>query len=348
MMPLILAIFLFTLGLGTTITFMSCHWVLAWIGLEINTLAILPLIARHSHPRAVEATTKYFIAQATAATMLLFAGMSSAWLTGLWEIPLTAHPVPVTLATLAIALKIGLAPMHSWLPEVLQGTDFTTGLILSTWQKLAPIALLLQFQPTNSSLLIALGISSIMIGGWGGINQTQTRKILAYSSIAHLGWMTLVLQFSPSLAMLSLIIYFNTAAAAFLLFKMFKSTTINLLAIIRTKGPTITALGPLVLLSLAGLPPLTGFLAKWFILHELTKQDLSSLATLAGVSALLSLFFYMRLAFAMILTNPPDNFTGMIVWRNSTFNMTLCLSFTTVGSLILIPLAPAIAVMLSM
>lgn len=69
------------------------------------------------------------------------------------------------MITLALALKIGLAPTHSWLPEVLQGLDLTTGLILSTWQKLAPLALLLQIQPANSTLLIILGLISTLVGG---------------------------------------------------------------------------------------------------------------------------------------------------------------------------------------
>jgi len=89
---------------------------------------------------------------------------------------------------LALALKVGLAPAHFWLPEVLQGLDLTTGLILSTWQKLAPFALIVQVAPSvNSYLMITLGLASTFIGGWGGLNQTQLRKILAYSSIAHLG-----------------------------------------------------------------------------------------------------------------------------------------------------------------
>nr|YP_009240325.1 NADH dehydrogenase subunit 2 [Mylochromis lateristriga]AMO26804.1 NADH dehydrogenase subunit 2 [Mylochromis lateristriga] len=220
MNPYILAILLFGLGLGTTITFASSHWLLAWMGLEMNTLAIIPLMAQHHHPRAVEATTKYFLTQATAAATLLFASVTNAWLTGQWEIQQITHPLPSTMITLALALKIGLAPLHAWLPEVLQGLDLTTGLILSTWQKLAPFALILQLQPSSSTLLIILGLTSTLIGGWGGLNQTQLRKILAYSSIAHLGWMILVLQFSPSITLLTLLTYFIMTFSTFLVFKL--------------------------------------------------------------------------------------------------------------------------------
>nr|AJB44505.1 NADH dehydrogenase subunit 2 [Percina cymatotaenia] len=348
MNPYILAALLFGLGLGTTITLASSHWLLAWMGLEMNTLAIIPLMAQHHHPRAVEATTKYFLTQATAAAMLLFASTTNAWLTGQWDIQQMSHPLPITLITLALALKIGLAPVHSWLPEVLQGLDLTTGLILSTWQKLAPFALLLQIQPANSTILIAFGLTSTLVGGWGGLNQTQLRKILAYSSIAHLGWMILVLQFSPSLTLLTLLTYFVMTISTFLVFKLTKSTNINMLATSWAKAPALTALAPLVLLSLGGLPPLTGFMPKWLILQELAKQDLAPTATLAAMTALLSLYFYLRISYAMTLTISPNTLTGTTPWRLQHSQFTLPLATVTATTLLLLPMAPAIVALLTL
>nr|AMO26160.1 NADH dehydrogenase subunit 2 [Zebrasoma desjardinii] len=348
MNPYILATLLFGLGLGTTITFASSHWLLAWMGLEMNTLAIIPLMAQHHHPRAVEATTKYFLAQATAAAMLLFASTTNAWLTGQWDIQQMSHPLPITMITIALALKIGLAPLHSWLPEVLQGLDLTTGLILSTWQKLAPFALLLQIQPTNSTILVILGLTSTLVGGWGGLNQTQLRKILAYSSIAHLGWMILILQFSPSLTFLTLLTYFIMTFSTFLVFKLNKATNINMLATSWTKAPALTSLTPLVLLSLGGLPPLTGFMPKWLILQELTKQDLAPTATIAALTALLSLYFYLRLSYAMTLTMSPNNLTGTTPWRLPSLQLTLPLAISTMATLSLLPLTPAVVSLLTL
>nr|ADK25221.1 NADH dehydrogenase subunit 2 [Neolamprologus cylindricus] len=347
MNPYILAILLFGLGLGTTITFASSHWLLAWMGLEMNTLAIIPLMAQHHHPRAIEATTKYFLTQAAAAATLLFASVTNAWLTGQWEIQQITHPLPSTMITLALALKIGLAPLHAWLPEVLQGLDLTTGLILSTWQKLAPFSLILQIQPSNSTLLITLGLTSTLIGGWAGLNQTQLRKILAYSSIAHLGWMILVLQFSPSLTLLTLLTYFVMTFSTFLVFKLSKSTNINTLATSWAKAPALTALAPLILLSLGGLPPLTGFMPKWLILPELTKQDLAPAATLAALSALLSLYFYLRLSYAMSLTISPNNLTGTTPWRFRSTQLTYPLATSTGMTICLLPLTPGILALLT-
>nr|AAC59790.1 NADH dehydrogenase subunit 2 [Bathybates sp.] len=347
MNPYILAILLFGLGLGTTITFASSHWLLAWMGLEMNTLAIIPLMAQHHHPRAVEATTKYFLTQAAAAATLLFASITNAWLTGQWELQQITHPFPNTMITLALALKIGLAPLHAWLPEVLQGLDLTTGLILSTWQKLAPFALILQIQPSNPTLLIILGLTSTLVGGWGGLNQTQLRKILGYSSIAHLGWMILVLQFSPSITLLTLLIYLIMTLSTFLMFQLNKSTNINTLATSWGKAPTLTVLTPLLLLSLGGLPPLTGFMPKWMILHELVKQDLGPTATLGALSALLSLYFYLRLSYAMTLTIFPNNLTSTTPWRLPSTQLTYPLATSTTLTICLLPLTPAISALLT-
>nr|BAR45850.1 NADH dehydrogenase subunit 2 [Lestidium atlanticum] len=347
MNPYILSILLFSLGLGTTITFASSHWLLAWMGLEMNTLAILPLMAQHHHPRAVEATTKYFLTQATAAALILFASTTNAWMTGEWSIQHLSHPLANTIVILALALKIGLAPVHFWLPEVLQGLDLTTGLILSTWQKLAPFALILQMSSANPSLLMTFGLISTLVGGWGGLNQTQLRKVLAYSSIAHLGWMILIMQFAPTLTLLSLLVYIAMTTTTFLTFKLNNVTTINALATSWSKAPALTALVPLSLLSLGGLPPLTGFMPKWLILQELTKQGFALTATIAALSALLSLYFYLRLCYAMTLTMAPNTISAPAPWRLFTPQPNLLLSFLMLVSLLLLPLTPTTLALLT-
>nr|YP_009059611.1 NADH dehydrogenase subunit 2 [Prochilodus lineatus]AIN79140.1 NADH dehydrogenase subunit 2 [Prochilodus lineatus]ARS00829.1 NADH dehydrogenase subunit 2 [Prochilodus lineatus]ATI20163.1 NADH dehydrogenase subunit 2 [Prochilodus lineatus] len=343
MNPYVLAVFLFSLGLGTTLTFASSHWLLAWMGLEINTLAIIPLMAQHHHPRAVEATTKYFLTQATAAATILFASTTNAWLMGEWSITHLSHPIATTMAMMGLALKLGLAPLHFWLPEVLQGLDLTTGLIMSTWQKLAPFALLIQMAHSmDPTLLTVLGVSSTLIGGWGGLNQTQLRKILAYSSIAHLGWMIIIIQFAPQLTLLTLGTYVIMTSAAFLTFKAAMTTKINTLALTWSKNPILTTTTALILLSLGGLPPLTGFMPKWLILQELTKQGLPLIATLVALSALLSLYFYLRLCYSMTLTISPNTNNSITPWRLPSTQTTLLLTVSTIATLTLLPITPAI------
>nr|ARF05732.1 NADH dehydrogenase subunit 2 [Neoplecostomini gen. n. sp. n. TEP-2017] len=348
MNPYVLTIFLSSLGLGTTLTFASSHWLLAWMGLEINTLAILPLMAQQHHPRSVEATTKYFLAQATAAATILFASMTNAWTTGQWDVTQMSHPMATIMITMGLAMKVGLAPMHFWMPPVLQGLDLTTGLIMATWQKLAPFALLIQIAPNiHPTLLTTMGILSTLTGGWGGLNQTQLRKMLAYSSIAHLGWMIIVMQFMPQLTIMTLGMYVIMTSTAFLTFKMLMTTKMNTLAMAWPKTPIITTTAALTLLSLGGLPPLTGFMPKWLILQELTKQGLPLTATILTLSTLLSLYFYLRLCYTMTLTITPSTNNATTPWRLTNTQKTLPLAISTALTLLLLPLTPAIQALVS-
>nr|YP_009259854.1 NADH dehydrogenase subunit 2 [Triplophysa tibetana]AMD08784.1 NADH dehydrogenase subunit 2 [Triplophysa tibetana] len=343
MNPYVITILLSSLGLGTTLTFASSHWLLAWMGLEINTLAIIPLMTQQHHPRAVEAATKYFLIQATAAAMILFAATTNAWLVGEWSINDMSHPIASSMTIAALALKVGLAPVHFWLPEVLQGLDLLTGLVLSTWQKLAPLALIIQVAPTVSPLMLTLlGLLSTLLGGWGGLNQTQIRKILAYSSIAHMGWMIIVSQYAPHLTVLALAMYVFMTSAAFLSFKMVAATNIATIATMWSKTPILVSTMALALLSLGGLPPLTGFMAKWLILQEMAKQQLPLTATIMALAALLSLYFYLRLCYAMALTISPSTTNATAPWRTRTTQSMVALALFTVVTLGLLPITPAI------
>ncbi|XDR06468.1 NADH dehydrogenase subunit 2 (mitochondrion) [Brachionichthys hirsutus] len=346
MSPHILIALALTMGTGTTTALMSSHWLLAWVGLEMSTLAILPIMSHKSHPRATEATTKYFLIQAAAASLILFSGMTNAWLTGFWDIQQMLHPLPTTILTAGLALKIGLAPLHFWMPDVLQGLSLTAGLILCTWQKIAPVGILLQLQPFSSTTLL-LGLVSSLVGGWGGLNQTQLRKLLAYSSIAHLGWMVTVSQLSPPLALLSFLLYMIMTTAAFSTLMLNNTTGISALTIMWAKSPLAAAATPTIFLSLGGLPPLTGFLPKWLILQELTKQDMNIAATLMALSALLSLFFYLRISYVAVLTMTPNNLPGTTPWRLPQPKMTSPTATCIALSVMLLPTAPLMLTALS-
>nr|ACN78230.1 NADH dehydrogenase subunit 2 [Coereba flaveola] len=335
-------IFIASLLLGTTITISSHHWVMAWTGLEINTLAILPLISKSHHPRAVEAATKYFLTQAAASALVLFSSMTNAWQTGQWDITQLTHPTSCLILTSALAIKLGLVPFHFWFPEVLQGSPLTTGLLLSTIMKLPPIALLYMTSPSlNPTLLTTLAILSTALGGWMGLNQTQIRKILAFSSISHLGWMTIIIAYSPKLTLLNFYLYAMMTTTVFLALNTTKTLKLSTLMTAWTKTPPLNAMLLLTLLSLAGLPPLTGFLPKWLIIQELTKQDMTPAATLISLLSLLSLFFYLRLAYCTTITLPPHTTNHMKQWRTGKpANITIAI--LTTMSVMLLPLSPMI------
>nr|AHG31200.1 NADH dehydrogenase subunit 2 [Pachycephala orioloides pavuvu] len=335
-------IFVTSLLLGTTITISSNHWIMAWTGLEINTLAILPMISKSHHPRAIEAATKYFLVQATASALVLFSSMTNAWCTGQWDITQLTHPTSCLMLTVAISMKLGLAPFHFWFPEVLQGSSLITGLLLSTAMKFPPITLLFMTSPSlNPTLLTTMAILSTALGGWMGLNQTQIRKIMAFSSISHLGWMTIIIVYSPKLTMLNFYLYVLMTTAVFLTFNSMKILKLPTLMTAWTKMPSLSAILLLTLLSLAGLPPLTGFLPKWLIIQELTKQDMASAATIISLLSLLGLFFYLRLAYCATITLPPHTTNHMKQWHiNKPINTSIAV--LTTMSTMLLPISPMI------
>nr|AFB19452.1 NADH dehydrogenase subunit 2 [Illadopsis fulvescens] len=342
MTPQAKLVFATSLLLGTTITISSNHWVMAWAGLEINTLAILPLISKSHHPRAIEAATKYFLSQAAASALVLFSSMTNAWHTGQWDITQLTHPTSCLILTSAIAMKLGLAPFHFWFPEVLQGSSLTTGLLLSTVMKLPPISLLFMTSPSlNQTLLTGLAIISAALGGWMGLNQTQIRKILAFSSISHLGWMTIIVSYSPKLTLLNFYTYILMTTAVFLTLNSLKTLKLATLMTTWAKTPALSAMLLLTLLSLAGLPPLTGFLPKWLIIQELTKQDMIAAATMISLLSLLGLFFYLRLAYCAAITLPPHTTNHMKQWRTNNPTNTM-IAILTITSTMLLPVSPMI------
>nr|AXP34552.1 NADH dehydrogenase subunit 2 [Myrmelastes rufifacies] len=331
-----------SLLLGTSITTSSNHWVMAWTGLEINTLAILPLISKSHHPRAIEATTKYFLVQAAASALLLFSSMTNAWYTGQWDITQLTHPTSCLLLTTAISIKLGLVPFHFWFPEVLQGTSLTTGLLLATVLKFPPITLfLLTSSSLNPTLLTLMAIASAALGGWAGLNQTQTRKILAFSSISHLGWMAIILVYNPKLTLIAFYIYCLMTIPIFLTLNTIKTLKLTTMSTAWTKIPPLTATLMLMLLSLAGLPPLTGFLPKWLIIQELTKQEMTPTATIIALLSLLGLFFYLRLAYCATITLPPNSSNHMKQWQTNKSTNTTITTFITLSTMLL-PLSPMI------
>uniref|UniRef100_A0A059THD2 NADH-ubiquinone oxidoreductase chain 2 n=2 Tax=Lonchura punctulata TaxID=414892 RepID=A0A059THD2_9PASE len=335
-------VFITSLLLGSTITISSNHWIMAWTGLEINTLAILPLISKSHHPRAIEAATKYFLTQAAASALVLFSSMTNAWHTGQWDITQLTHPVSCLILTSAIAMKLGLVPFHFWFPEVLQGSPLTTGLILSTVMKLPPLTLLFMTSPSlNPTLLVTLAILSTALGGWMGLNQTQTRKILAFSSISHLGWMAIIIAYNPKLTLLNFYLYSLMTATVFMTLNSMKILKLSTLMTSWTKAPSLSAILLLTLLSLAGLPPMTGFLPKWLIIQELTKQDMAPTATIISLLSLLGLFFYLRLAYCATITLPPHTTNHMKQWHiNKPTNPLIAILASL--SITLLPIAPMI------
>nr|ANC96309.1 NADH dehydrogenase subunit 2 [Oedodera marmorata] len=329
-----------SMTLGTILTMSSSHWITAWAGLEMNTLAIIPIISKQHHPRATEASTKYFLTQATASAVILLASSMNAWKTGQWDIYQTSSPESITMLTLALAMKLGLAPLHFWLPEVLQGSTLLTTMIISTWQKLAPTTILYMIMNNlNPHTLMTFGLMSALLGGWMGLNQTQTRKIMASSSIAHMGWIFMALAMNPNLTLLTIVIYIMLTTAMFTSLMMTTSKTLLDLGTTWPQTPALLSSTMLTLMSLGGLPPLTGFMPKWLILKELTANNLPMISIIMALSTLPSLFFYLRMSHMTSLTLPPETTNTSYKWRFKS-NFTPLTTPTIILSNFLLPITP--------
>nr|ALC75648.1 NADH dehydrogenase subunit 2 [Phoca groenlandica] len=346
MKPPILIIIMSTVMSGTMIVLTSSHWLLTWIGFEMNMLAIIPILMKNYTPRATEASTKYFLTQATASMLLMMGIIINLMFSGQWTISKIPNPIASGLVTIALAMKLGMTPFHFWVPEVTQGISLSSGMILLTWQKIAPLSVLYQISPSiNPKLLITMAIASVLIGGWGGLNQTQLRKILAYSSIAHMGWMAVILTYNPTLMILNLTIYIMMTLSTFMLFMHNSSTTTLSLSNTWNKLPLMTSLILMLMMSLGGLPPLSGFVPKWMIIQELTKNDMIILPTFMAITALLNLYFYMRLSYTTTLTMFPSANNMKMKWQFESTKKIILLPPLIIASTMLLPMTPIMLIL---
>nr|AIL82367.1 NADH dehydrogenase subunit 2 [Lygodactylus waterbergensis] len=341
MSPLTWIIMALSLLTSTLIVMSSHNWMLVWLALELNTLSIIPVIIKTHHPRSTEAATKYFLIQATAAAIILLAGTLNTWQTGQWSLTHTTT-LTTTILMLAILMKLGLAPFHFWFPEVIQGSTIPTALIISTWQKIGPLSLLYLITQSPSTSLLMIGLTSALIGGWLGLNQTQTRKLLAFSSIAHMGWLVTALTLSPKLATVTMIMYICMTTTIFLTLTPTETKTMPDLGTVHSCYPTLTSMMLLALLSLGGLPPLSGFMPKWLILDGLVNKDLLLLATLLALASMPSLYFYTRMTYVTTLTTPPNSPLTEYKWRLKP-NFPASLLATASMAILLLPITPSLS-----
>nr|QOE88950.1 NADH dehydrogenase subunit 2 [Prosymna frontalis] len=317
----------------------TTHWLMTWVCLEINTLSMTPVISKPHHPRATEAATKYFMIQTTASATLLFAATMNALNTSNWETNLTTEPMAITIITLTLMMKMAAAPLHFWLPEVSQGTTTMTTLTILTWQKIAPLTILLTINKANQALTLLSAILSILMGSLGGLNQTQLRKLMAYSSITHTGWILATITIAPNISILTFLVYTMTTIPIFMSINH-TTTTMKDLGALWTNSPHLMLIMTLTLLSLGGLPPLTGFMPKWLILNKMVSMNMIIEATIMALSSMISLYMYMRLIYISTMTLPPNTTTMTMKWRMPHKKHHMVTPLMAMLTTLLLPLSP--------
>lgn len=284
-----------TLILRSIIALSRTNWIFLWIAIEINILRFIPIITNSKSNQETEAAIKYFIAQALGSRIILISRIAH------WSTSSINYTYLILIS--AILLKLGIAPFHFWFPSVITSISWTSCIILATWQKLAPL-IILAFILYNSSTYVLLIISCInaILGGIIGINQVHLRTIIAYSSITHIGWITRILfLLKPWLTIIYYIIYCIVTIPLFITFNYSFQVNNKQFNKINQISPIIQILIPTILLSLRGIPPLTGFIPKWVTIFTICQETPIALIIII-IGAIINIYFYINILFNCILS----------------------------------------------
>nr|YP_009459972.1 NADH dehydrogenase subunit 2 [Eochionelasmus ohtai]AUT77216.1 NADH dehydrogenase subunit 2 [Eochionelasmus ohtai] len=313
--------YMFFLLFGTLVTASSSSLFGMWMGLEINLMSFIPMIINSEYnKKSSEAAIMYFLVQAIASSLVIFSTM----LFFLYSSQILQSS-PNLVITLALCTKLGMAPFHLWFPEVLSGLSWVNTLILLTWQKISPLIVMSMFFQEKILLMVAL--TSAIVGAISGINQMSMRKILAFSSIAHMGWIMSMMAIYSNFWIDYFLVYCITSYILCLSFWMFNINYFSQLTLTQDLFKKIIIF--INLLSLGGVPPLLGFFPKWMAMMAL-YQNFPTLVILI-FSSLVTLFFYTRLCFSTFTLYFQNNLWMLKMETKKSFYF---LSFLTFFSLV--------------
>nr|AFR34060.1 NADH dehydrogenase subunit 2 [Scylla paramamosain] len=312
--PISYFLFFCTLLTGTSLSICSSSWFGAWIGLELNLLSFIPLIAIKLCPYATEAAIKYFLIQAMASTILI---MSS-------SMHMFSNDFSYILITLSLLLKLGAAPLHFWFPQVIEGLTWPQAFILLTIQKLAPM-FLISYLTYSSNLIFMITLAAILsslIGALGGLNIMKLRKLMAFSSINHMSWMLIAMTINDMMWLTYFLFYSFISGSVIILLHSTQTYSISNLMNQNKNSSILNLLLPLNLLSLGGLPPFMGFSPKWIMIQLLSSKMMIFSLLVILFSSLITLYFYLRIFIPMILLSFPS-FSSLLkiksLWAFSPF-----------------------------
>nr|UAM95669.1 NADH dehydrogenase subunit 2 [Coreamachilis songi] len=304
-------LFFFILISSSLMAVSSTSWFGAWMGLEINLLSFIPILSNDMNQRSSEASLKYFLSQALGSIILISSAISSFFISN--SVPFQENMF-IMLISSALLLKLGAAPFHFWFPAVMEGLSWINSIILMTWQKLAPLALL-SYNIFKPELLVSFSIlSSAIVGSLGGLNQTLLRKIMAFSSINHIGWIMAAMLWSDLLWLIYYLLYIILASAVTLIFFTFNIFHINQVHEIFQNNSKIKLILSFNFLSLGGLPPFLGFIPKWMIIQNLLINKMYLITFTLIMTALITLYFYIRIIYLSITT-----ISSSKLWYHPTF-----------------------------
>ncbi len=329
----------YVLGLFATLGMMimiSAHsFLLIYLGLELLSLSLYAMIAfNRKSLSASEAAMKYFVLGAMASGLLLYGISIFYGITGTLDLnqlsevvslKIEQYPVPLAFAltfiVVGLAFKLGAVPFHMWLPDIYQGSPTSVTLFIGTAPKIAGFAMTMRLlvdglgdlQVDWSQMLIALSVLSMAIGNIIAVAQTNFKRMLAYSTISHVGFILLGILSGTAngfaSAMFYTITYAITSSVAFgvlLLLNRKDAEAENIadLSGLNDTNPWHAAMLAIAMFSMAGVPPTVGFYAKLSVLQSVVQIDLIWLAVFAVLFSVIGLFYYLRIIKVMYFDKP--------------------------------------------
>ena len=331
--------------LGMSFMISGQNFIVIYLGLELLTLSSYALVAlRRDHTQATEAAMKYFVLGAMASGFLLY-GMSMMYgATGSLELSEVMKAIAtgqvnrqvlvfgLVFIVSGLAFKIGAVPFHMWIPDVYQGAPTAATLMIGGAPKLAAFAIMIRLLVEGmlplafdwQQMLSLLAIGSLLIGNLAAIAQTNLKRMLAYSTIAQMGFVllgfvagvingqTTLAANAYSSAMFYIVSYVLTTLAAFGVIMLlarqgFESEEITDLAGLNQRSPLYAGVMAICLFSMAGIPPMVGFYAKLSVLQSLMVSGQSfyiGLAIFAVIMSLIGAFYYLRVVKVMYFDEP--------------------------------------------
>jgi NADH-quinone oxidoreductase subunit N len=329
---------IFSASAGMIILIAAQEWITLIVGLELASLSSYALIGYlRTEEHSVEAALKYFLMSVFASTFLLF-GISFLYgLSGRLEfnkiqhaLNLTSNPSLLGMATILLIIglgfKVGVAPFHFWAPEVYDGTSSTVAGFLATAFKAAVAVAFLrvflqiaQLQIIAKNWFVILAGLTMVVGNIGALVQTRVKKMLAYSSVAHVGYLLIAFTIlgQASSNQIAQVVYFYLFAYALMtlgafgwvgFFSKHEDIEIHEYNGMGNQYPWLAGMMVVFLFSLAGIPPTIGFFAKYYIFKLAVAHHQIGLVIFGVINSLISMVYYLKLVIALFMKRAPmDN-----------------------------------------
>jgi len=323
--------------LGIMVMVSANHFITLYMGLELQALSLYAMVAMHrTSNAATEAAMKYFVLGALASGMLLY-GLSMVYgATGSLQLDAVSQSIfagrgnralltfGLVFVVSGLAFKLGVVPYHMWVPDVYHGAATPVTLFIGTAPKLAAFAITLRLLAVGlaglefdwAGMLLILSILSMIVGNLVAIAQTNIKRMLAYSTIANMGFLLLgFVAATPngySAAMFYAVAYVLTSLASFgvvilLSREGFEADRIDDFKGLNQRSPWWAFMMLLTMFSLAGVPPTVGFYAKFSVIQAVVQEGYVWVAVVAVMASLIGAFYYLRIVKLMYFDDPADD-----------------------------------------